>query len=425
MRILFLSDNFPPERNAPATRVYEHACYWVKWGHEVTVITCAPNFPEGRVFGGYRNRWYQVERMDGIRVVRVKTFIAANEGIALRTLDYLSYMGSAFFAGLFQGKADVVVSTSPQFFAALGGWALAGILRKPYVFELRDLWPASIEAVGAMNKNAAIRWLERLELFLYRRADAIVPVTSSFREELVRRGIRRDKIEVVINGVDLPRYAPRPKDDALVEAHNLRGCFVVGYIGTHGMAHALAKVLDVAESMRHRQDVRFLFVGGGAEKEKLVAEANRRSLANTVFLPPQPKESMPRIWSICDVALVHLKDTPVFRTVIPSKIFEAMGMGLPILLACPEGEASRLVEREGAGICVRPEDPSALEEAVLRLKTDRKLYDLCAGRSRDAAPRYSREVKAREMLAVMERAARGMDAAGSGGGAGQRDEVRR
>lgn len=407
MRILFLSDNFPPERNAPATRVYEHACYWVQAGHEVTVLTCAPNFPEGKVFPGYRNRWYAVEEIDGIRVARVKTFITANEGVVLRTLDYLSFMASALLAGLFQEKPDVVISTSPQFFTAVAGWVLAGLRGKPYIFELRDLWPASIAAVGAMNGNGALRLLERLELFLYRRAAVVVPVTEAFEKDLVRRGIPPEKISVVINGVDLPRYAPRPRDVELADRAGLNGRFVVGYIGTHGMAHVLERVLDAAERLRHVPDVRFLFVGGGAGKTGLVEEAERRNLPNAVFLPPQPKEAMPRVWSLCDVALVHLKDTPVFSTVIPSKIFEAMGMGLPILIASPRGEAGGIVEREGAGMWIPPEDLAALAEAVLRFRDDRAFRGRCAAASLAAAPRYSRESKAREMLRIIERVANG------------------
>jgi colanic acid biosynthesis glycosyl transferase WcaI len=407
VHILFLTENFPPERNAAATRVYERACYWVKWGHEVTVLTCAPNFPEGKVFPGYRNKWYQVERVDGIRVVRVKTFITANEGIVLRTLDFLSFMGSAMVAGLFQKSPDVVISTSPQFFAAVGGWGLAGLRGKPFIFELGDLWPASIAAVGAMGQNVFLRWMERLELFLYRRSAAVIALTRSFKEDLVRRGVPPGKIAVVINGVDLPRYAPRPRDRELAKRYGLEEHFVVGYIGTHGMAHALEKVLDVAERMQATPDVRFLFVGGGAGKAKLEEDLAKRKLKNVVLVPPQPKERMPEFWSLCSVALVHLKDTPVFASVIPSKIFEAMGMGLPVLLASPKGEASRIVESEGAGLWVPAEDPEALERGIRKLKDEPIYCGECAARSRTAAPRYSRELQARNVLKVAEQVIEG------------------
>src|SRR5690606_16110437 len=175
--------------------------------------------------------------MDGIRVVRVKTYITANEGFVKRTLDYMSFMAMATLIGVFERRPDVVMATSPQFFCAIAGW-MTGILKwRPFVFELRDLWPASIMAVGAMRKSLIIRLLEKLELALYHRADAIVSVTESFCEDLVARGVPREKIHVVINGVDLDRYQPRERDAALAREFELEGKFVAGYMGTHGMAH--------------------------------------------------------------------------------------------------------------------------------------------------------------------------------------------
>lgn len=402
MHILFLTENFPPERNAPASRVYERACYWVRWGHKVTVITSAPNFPEGRVHPGYRNRWYQVEERDGIRVIRVKTFIAANEGVMLRTLDFLTFMMTGFFGGLVQERPDVVVATSPQFFAAVGGWALSAVRRRPFVFELSDLWPASITAVGAMRENFGLRMIERLELFLYRHAAKVVALTRSFKTDLVSRGISADKIAVVINGVDMSRYTPRPRDPQLAREVGLENRFVVGYIGTHGMAHALERVLDAADLLREVPAVRFLFVGSGAARDRLVSEAARRGLSNVVLVPAQPKEMMPSYWSLCDLALVHLKDTPLFRTVIPSKIFEAMAMGRPIVLSAPDGEAADIVRGTGAGIVLPPEDPQALAEAVKSLSQSPTAVAQLAQRALVAAPLFTREKQARDMLAAIE-----------------------
>ncbi|MEB2353214.1 MAG: glycosyltransferase family 4 protein [Burkholderiaceae bacterium] len=407
MRILFLSDNFPPETNAPATRLHEHAVRWVRAGHEVTVITCAPNFPEGKLFAGYENRWRQVERIDGIRVVRVKTYITANEGFVRRTLDYMSFMVTGFVAGLFEKRPDVVVSTSPQFFCALGTWALSAVRRLPWVFELRDLWPASIVAVGAMERSPVIRMLETLELFMYRRADAIVSVTESFREDLASRGIDRTKIHVVINGVDLDRYAPRPRDQALARQFGLEGKFVLGYMGTHGMAHALDRVLDAAELLRGRDDIAFFFAGSGAERarvEQLVVELR---LDNVKMIPRQPKEAMPALWSLCDLALIPLRNTPVFATVIPSKLFEAMGMGVPVLMSLPEGEATAIVKRTGCGVCVPPEDPRAMADAVLTLAADAERMAALRSASAAAAPEYSRDRQAGRMVEVLQGVARG------------------
>ena len=405
--ILFLTENFPPETNAAATRVYERACYWAKWGHRVTVLTSAPNFPEGRLYHGYANRWRQVEEMDGIRVVRVKTYMAANRGTVRRTLDFLSFMASAFLIGLFERRPDVISATSPQFFAAVGGWALGAVRRVPFVFELGDLWPASIVAVGAMRPSLPLRMIEKLELFLYRRSAAVVALTDAFKRNLVRRGIDADKIAVVINGVDTWRYAPQSRDAALAAETGLTGKFVIGYVGTHGMAHALRNVLDAADTLRDRPDVAFLLAGGGAEREALVADAERRALTNVVFLERQPKDRMPAVWSLCDVALVHLKNSPVFEDVIPSKMFEAMAMGLPILMASPKGEASAILEADGAGRHVPAEDPEALGHAVRALKDDPDGLSALAENSLAAAPRHSRKAQARRMIAVLEAARRG------------------
>ena len=406
MNILFLTDNFPPETNAAATRVYERACYWVKWGHQVTVVTCFPNFPRGELFQGYENRWHQREEMSGIHVVRVKTFITRNEGVVLRTFDFLSFMATGFAAGLHEPKPDVIVSTSPQFFAAVAGWGLAEIRNVPFVFELGDLWPASIAAVGVLHEGIPFKVMEKLELFLYRRAECIVALTYSFKENLSARGTPRDKIAVVINGVALSRYNPRPRDQELAEAWGLKGCFVVGYVGTHGMAHALESVLDTAERLRHVKGLRFILVGSGAERNQLMTNARHRRLDNVIFVPPQSKEEILAVWSLCDVALVHLKNSSVFREVIPSKMFEAMGMGLPLLVASPDGEARRIVDADQVGIWVPAEDPDALAEATMKLLEDDALRHAYGVRSLAAAPLHTRERQARQMMEVLNLAAK-------------------
>jgi len=401
MHILFLSDNFPPETNAPATRGFEHAVRWVEAGHRVTVITCAPNFPEGKVYAGYENRWRSRETMNGIEVVRVKTFIAANKGFGARILDYLSFMANGSLAALGVERPDVVLATSPQFFCALGGWFVAAARRKPFVFELRDLWPDSIKAVGALRQSALITLLEKLELFLYRRADAVVAVTEAFRENLAARGIERAKVHVVRNGVDLGRYAPRERDEQLARELGVQGKFVVGYLGTHGMAHALSRVLEAAHELREQPQVHFLFVGGGAERDALVERARELSLSNVSFHAAFPKDAMPRLWSICDLGLVHLKDQEVFRTVIPSKIFECFGMGVPVLYAGPESEGAAIVREARAGVTLPAEAPHELARAVLALASDRARVAEFAANARAAAPHYDRQRNALEMLNVL------------------------
>src|SRR5258708_2389952 len=402
MRILFLSDNFPPEGNAPATRVYEHAVRWVRSGHEVTVVTCAPNFPEGKLFPGYRNAWRHVEKVNGIRVVRVKTYITANEGFLGRTLDYLSFMLMGFAMALFERRPDVVVATSPQWFCVIAGWAVSVASRRPFVLELRDLGPASIVAVGAMRGSVMIRALERIEMFLYRRATAIVAVTESFRRELISRGVDGRKIHVVVNGVDATEYQPRPRSPALEADLGLQRKFVAGYLGTHGLAHALDKVVEAATLLRERPDIVFLFVGGGADRSRVEALVAERKPPNVVMLARHPHETMPESWTLCDVALIPLRDGPLFRTVIPSKIVECMGMGTPILMSLPEGEATGIVRALECGVCVPPENPAAMAAAIERLAGSPADRERLAVAARAAAPLYSRDALAASMLGVLE-----------------------
>ncbi|MEM7210453.1 MAG: glycosyltransferase family 4 protein [Pseudomonadota bacterium] len=396
MRILFLTDNFPPETNAPATRTWEHARMWAAKGHDVTVITTAPNFPKGVVYDGYRNAWRTVEQLEGIRVVRVKTYIAANAGTLKRMLDYISFMLSATFFGLFERRPEIIIATSPQFFTACAGFAISILRWRPWVFELRDLWPDSIIAVGAMKPGLALRLVEKLELLLYRRAKIVVSVTSAFRNNLISRGIDGEKIKVVTNGVDPSKFTPAPRDSELAAELNLAGKMVVGYVGTHGMAHALDSVMDAAELLAGRDDIAFLFVGDGAERSRLEQRAN--GMPNVRLLGSQPRDRMPAIWSICDVALVPLRNTPTFRTVIPSKIFEAMAMGRPILMSLPKGEATGIIDSDQTGLTIAPENPAEMASAIRRLADDSDLRARLGANGASAVRKYDRSVLADAML---------------------------
>ena len=398
MKILFLSDNFPPERNAPATRTYEHAVEWVHAGHEVTVITTAPNFPEGHLFEGYSNAWRTEETLDGVRVIRVKTYIAANDGLGARIVDYLSFMVTGGVAALMHPRPDVLVTTSPQFFCAMAGWVVTRLRRLRWVFELRDLWPASIVAVGAMRASLIIRILEWIELRMYRDADVIVAVTRAFKADLTRRGVDEAKIDVVLNGVDMSKYHPMPKDGRLLDEFGLREKFVVGYLGTHGMAHALDKVLDAATLLRNRDDIVFVFAGAGAKRAEVEATVRTRGLINVRLIPPQPREMMPRLWSIHDLALIPLRNQPLFETVIPSKMFEAMGMGIPILMSLPEGEGTQLLRETGSGTAVSPEDARALADEIARLCASPVELARYRDSALEAATRFSRGRQAEMML---------------------------
>ena len=371
MRILFFSHYFPPEVNAPASRTFEHCRLWARAGHDVTVVTCAPNHPRGEIYPGYKNRFFQLETLDGVRVARVWTFLAANEGFLLRILNYLSYMIFACFAAFRLERPDVVISTSPQFFCGLTGLLVKVTLRAPWVLEIRDLWPESIVAVGAMRKGLAVKFLEWLEQLAYHRADRIVSVTDSFVAHIAARG-GAGKVAVIKNGVDLNFFKPTSESEEFKKTLGFEGRFVAAYVGTHGMAHSLDTVLDAAKLLLDDRRIGFLLVGDGAERVRLVARAGAMNLDNLRIAGQLPKTEMPRVWLATDISLILLKKDDLFKTVLPSKMFEAMVMERPIVLGVA-GEARQLLEEAGAGIAITPQSAEGLAAAVVKLVDDPEL----------------------------------------------------
>jgi glycosyltransferase involved in cell wall biosynthesis len=373
MRILFLSHYFPPEINAPATRTFEYCKQWVEHGHEVTVISCTPHHPMGKVYPGYKNKFYQVEEKDGIKAIKVLTYVTAKSGFLKRTWNYVFYMLMVIFIAPFIAKADVVISTSPQFFNGLAGYFVSRIKRCPWVLEIRDLWPESILAVGAIKNKSAIKLLEWLEKFVYRKADHIIPVTFAFKRHIEKHGGDANKITVIRNGVSFDLFKLQQRNNEFARSVGVDGKFVVSYVGTHGLAHGLSVILDAAEKLKHKPEIIFLMIGDGAEKKKLLEEKSRRQLDNVIMLDQQPKQEMPNIWSISDVSLVLLKKQNLFLTVIPSKIFETMAMKKPIVLGV-RGESQALIEEGNAGICIEPENVDELVTAVVKLYEDADAY---------------------------------------------------
>lgn len=402
LRILFLTDNFPPELNAPASRTYEHCKEWVAGGAKVTVITGFPNFPQGRIYEGYRNRRIRKENMEGIDVIRVWTYITANEGFFRRTADYLSFAASSFFAGLFQ-KTDIIIATSPQFFTTWSALALSIFKHKPWIFELRDLWPESIKSVGALDDGFIYRSLEKIELFLYRRASHIIPNTLAFKKNLTRRGIPEEKITVIPNGSNLELFSPREPDSGRISALGLRDKFVVGYIGTHGMAHSLDFIVRAIAELDD-PGIHFLFIGDGAEKNKVVSLTQELKLENVTFHDPIPKEQMPEYLALVDVSLVPLKKDDTFKTVIPSKIFEAAAMEKPVLLGV-DGQAREIVEFYDSGLFFEPENSSDFIEKLRILADHPEVCRRLAAGCRKLANDYDRKTFARQMLRTLEQVA--------------------
>ena len=400
MHIFLVTHYFPPESNAPANRAVEHARAWVALGHRVTVVTAQPSHPGGRLYPGYRNVFAR-ETMDGIEVIRLKTFIAENKGIAARSLAFTSFLTAVAKARGKLPRADVVVSTSPQFFSGLAGRLLK---RKGarWVLEIRDLWPESILAVGAMGRNPAIRALEWLEGWAYRSADLVVTTTDAHRAHvLAKRG--REGVVTIRNGITPGLLESDASAGTVFRAeHGLEGKFVAAYVGTHGMAHALDTVLDAAELTRERDDIHWLLVGDGAERARLAGEAARRDLPNLTMLGHQARERVPAIWAASDAALVLLKKSDTFRSVLPSKLVEAMALGKPAILGV-EGEAEAVLHSAGAGIAIPPQDARALADAAIRLADDPALVKAISERGRrHARTEFDRTKLAGRMAAAME-----------------------
>ena len=402
MRILVVTDRFLPEISPPCFRTMEHAQVWKKMGHEVTVLTCAPNSPHGKVFAGYRNKLYQTEEMDGIRVIRIWSYMTSNEGIVKRSLDYLSFALMAIFFFWRLPKFDIMVASSPPLFVPVGVYGLSLFRRRPWVFELRDLWPASIAAVG-LKMGRMMRLLSRLEMFLYRKADRIVAVTPAFIEELVERGIARDKLDMATNGVNTEFFnSESVKFDAREKLGIKDDEFLAAYIGAVGAAHGLKTVLDTAELCRDKPELRFVIIGEGADRAKLEQEATQRGLTNLIFRDFVPHDEIPSYLAALDVGIVHLRPHDVFKTVIPSKIFEFMAMGTPMIYGV-EGCSAEIVKKAGAGYCIPSGDPQAMADAICELQNEPQRLEQMGQAGREAvAKEFSREVKAKEMLRSFE-----------------------
>jgi len=374
MRILFFSHYFWPEGNAPATRVYELTRRWARSGHDVTVVTGVPNVPSGVPYEGYRNLLLQEERVEGVRTIRVWTYLAPNKGTFRRTLNYLSYVPFSLWASAKAPFPDVVIATSPQFLCGWAGAFASRLRRRHFVLEVRDIWPDSILAVEALRCRAIIRCLEALEMRLYRRTDRIVTVGDGYAESLAGKGVPMEHVSILPNGVDLEKFSPRDDDAGFRRRYGLGDSFVCIYAGTIGMAAGLEAVIGAAVQVKAggRKDIRFVLAGDGADLERMRAAVERSNLDNVVITGRLGKEEVIRALSACNACLVHLKRTELFRTVIPSKIYEAAAMARPIILGV-EGKAAELVKGHEAGICIEPENPRQLAEAVIRLADEPEL----------------------------------------------------
>jgi len=377
VKILYVSQYYPPEMGAPAARAAELARHWIATGHEVSILTGFPNHPTGFVPPEWKPRLRRLiyrENDGGARVFRTWLWPLPNRKSHERIRNYSSFCLSAAIRGMSLSRPDVIIGTSPQLLVGLSAWWLAKVHRVPFLFEVRDLWPESLAAVGVGSENSPLhRTLGAIARFLYARSDHIVVVTPAFKEHLIRQWqIPEEKISVVENGVETELFSPAANEiTGSVRAQlGVSEKFLVCYIGTMGMAHGLETLIQAARRLRSEQpSVHFLLIGEGAEKERIRDSVRKEQLANITILDQQPREKIPGFISACDAALVLLKKTDVFKTVIPTKLLEFLACARPVILGV-EGQARQLMEAAQAGIAIEPENSEALCDALLRLYAD-------------------------------------------------------
>ncbi len=409
MKILYVSQYFPPEMGAPAARAAELSRHWARMGHEVTVLTGFPNHPTGIVPKEWRSRLHRLhysETVNGVHVVRTWLWPLPNRKAHERIRNYTSFCVSAAVSGLPLCKPDFVIATSPQLLCALAGWWIAFWKRVPFIFEVRDLWPESLAAVGAGGEGTLLhRTLGAIAGFLYRHAESIVVVSPAFKDHLMRYwNVPETKISIVENGVetDLFRFDPAAAAEVRKQL-KVEDRFLICYIGTMGNAHGLETLIAAAEEMQTAlPGAMFLLIGEGAEKERIVELAAGRGLSNIQFLGQQPRERIPAYVSAADLCLVMLKKTELFKTVIPTKLLEYMACERPVIVAV-DGQARRIVEEAGAGVFVEPENSGALVQAIHDLAEDpaRRRQMGTSGRQY-IVNSFSRKKTAWDYIAVLE-----------------------
>jgi glycosyltransferase involved in cell wall biosynthesis len=388
MRIILVSHYFPPETGAPQARLSALAAAWAAGGDVVTVLTGMPNHPTWVISPEYRGAIRRREWRDGYRVLRTWLYATPNEGVARKTIGHLSFMiTSVLLGGRASGPADVVVVSSPTFFAIGAGWLLARLKRARLVVEVRDLWPAIFAELGVLTNRHAIRLLERLELAAYAAADTVIVVSDGFRTNLILRGVPAGKVHTIRNGVCPGEFDPGALADTRLRAWLGAGpgdCLVL-YAGTHGISQGLISVANAAASLTG-EEIRFAFVGEGADKQRLQRRVAQLGLDNVTLLPGVPHEQIPALLAAADICLVPLRDVPLFSSFIPSKMFEYLAAGKPVVGAVA-GEAAQILREAGACV-VPPADSGALAAAIQALAADPRRRHAMGLRGRCYVERY-------------------------------------
>lgn len=397
---MFLTHYFPPEVGAPQARMYELAKRLNDAGDDVTVLTAFPNYPTGVIQQGYRGRFAMEERMDGVRVLRRWVFATPNSGFFKRIVNHFSFVISSLTALRTVGKTDVIFVQSPPLPIGLAAMSFSALKRAPFVFNVSDIWPQSAIELGMLRNPLAIRLAETLERLIYWRAARVTVPTPGILEKLAARGIPREKLFWLTNGVDTETFQPQAPDPELARKLRLDGRKVFIYAGTHGLSQGLDVILEAAKLTKN-PDILYVLAGEGADKAALVAKAEAERITNVRFLPNQPKSVMPALLNLAYAAIISLKPLDLFRSALPSKMYESMAVGQPIV-ASMWGEAAQLVRTARCGVVAEPGDARALHDAVETLAADPAMARDMGARGREyVIEQFDREkiaLRLRELL---------------------------
>lgn len=400
MHILLIHQAFAALDEAGGTRHIEMARHLVARGHQVTIITSPVSYLTGKA-RGEKQTWAKEEIPEtGIRIIRTYTYSALHRSFVHRVFSFFSFMISSFIAGIRVRKVDLVWGTSPPIFQGVTAWLLAGLKRIPFLFEVRDLWPAFAIAVGVLSNPTLIRlslWLER---FLYRRADRVVVNSPGYVQHVLERGARR--VDMVPNGADPEMFEPESRGEHFREKHQLDEKFLAMYAGAHGLSNDLGVVLEAAAQTRDRGDIVFVFVGDGKEKPALVQQAEALRLDNVLFVPSVPKNEIAEVLAAADACIAILKPLKMYQTTYPNKVFDYMAAGRAVLLVI-DGVIREVVEEAGCGIAVPPGNPRELAAAVIALADQPEVSQAMGSAGRKAIEdKYQRQIFSDQFARILE-----------------------
>ena len=405
LRVTFLTHYFPPEVGPAQTRLHELAKRLIAAGETVTVVTGFPNYPTGEIFSGYRGKRFMLDSVDGIRVLRTWVFATRSRGFIGRLLNYFSFPVFSLLAVRRLGPTDIIYVQSPPLFTGLAALWFSRLKRAPFIFNVSDIWPQSAVELGVLKNRLAIRLAEWLEHHIYRRATRITVPTPGILERLAARGVPRDKIFLLTNGVDTAAYNVTSPDRELAQRLGLDGHKVFMYAGLHGLAQGLDVILEAAKLTRN-PDVLYVLVGDGADKPALVAKAQAEGISNVRFLPIQPTSTLPALLNLVYATVIPLRRLDLFKAALPSKLFDSMAAGRPIV-APLWGEAAALVEAAACGLVVEPEDARAVQEAVEKLAADPELAQRLGEQGRRyVVEHFNRDDIAKRLVKLLEETAR-------------------